>query len=69
MKILTVSCLVFLFMFSGTAIARPVVGEAPQKVEDRFVADGIGTKVEVWIENLEIPWSLVFLEGGRALEN
>jgi len=67
MKILAISCLVLLFLFGGTALSRPMVGEAPQKVEDRFVADGIGVRVEVWIENLEIPWSLVFLEGGRAL--
>lgn len=26
-----------------------------------------GVMVEVWIENLEIPWSLVFLPDGRAL--
>lgn len=26
-----------------------------------------GVKAEVWIENLEIPWSLVFLPDGRSL--
>jgi len=67
MKILIVSFLVFLFLSSGTAISRPVVGEAPQKVEDRFMGDGVGVRVEVWIENLEIPWSLVFPEEDRAL--
>jgi len=67
MKIFIVSCLVFLFFSCGTAISRPVVGEAPQKVEDRFIGDGVGVRVEVWIENLEIPWSLVFPEEDRAL--
>jgi len=67
MKIFAVSCAVLFLFFSRPAVSRPVVGEAPQKVKDRFVADGVGVKVEVWIENLEIPWSLVFLPGDRAL--
>ena len=41
--------------------------EVPQKVEDRFLPEGDGVKVEVWIENLEIPWSLLFLPDDRAL--
>jgi quinoprotein glucose dehydrogenase len=49
------------------AISSPVVGGAPQGVEDRFVPDGEGIKVEPWIEGLEVPWSLVFLPDGRAL--
>jgi len=32
-----------------------------------FSPDGDRIKVEIWIENLEIPWSLVFLKDGRAL--
>jgi quinoprotein glucose dehydrogenase len=67
MKILALSCAVLFLFFSPPAFSRPVVGEAPQKVKDRFVADGVGVRVEVWIENLEIPWSLVFLRAGRAL--
>jgi len=67
MKIFAVSCAVLFLFFSRPAVSRPVVGEAPQKVKERFVADGVGVKVEVWIENLEIPWSLVFLPGDRAL--
>jgi quinoprotein glucose dehydrogenase len=38
-----------------------------QDVEDKFFPEGRGIKVEVWIENLEIPWSLIFLPDGRAL--
>src|SRR4030042_4674793 len=67
MKIFAVSCAVLFLFFSRPAVARPGVGETAQKVKDRFVADGVGVRVEVWIENLEIPWSLVFLRGGRAL--
>src|SRR4030042_1774195 len=67
MKIFAVCCAVLFLFFSRPAVSRPVVGEAPQKVKDRFVAEGVGVRVEVWIENLEIPWSLVFLRGGRAL--
>jgi quinoprotein glucose dehydrogenase len=67
MKIFTVSCVVLFLFFSRLAVSRPVVGEAPQKVKDQLVADGVGVRVEAWIENLEIPWSLVFLRGGRAL--
>jgi len=36
-------------------------------VEDKFFPDGRGIKVEAWAENLEIPWSLIFLPDGRAL--
>jgi glucose/arabinose dehydrogenase len=67
MKIFAVSCAMLFLFFSRPAVSRPVVGEAPQKVKDRFVADGVGVRVEAWIENLEIPWSLVFLRGDRAL--
>jgi quinoprotein glucose dehydrogenase len=67
MKIFALSCAVFVLFFSCPALSRPVVGETPQKVQDRFVADGVGVRVEIWIENLEIPWSLVFFRGDRAL--
>ena len=41
--------------------------EEPQDVKDKFFPDGRGIKVEVWTENLEIPWSLIFLPDGKAL--
>lgn len=45
----------------------PVVGVAPQGVEDRFVPEPAEYKVETWVEGLEVPWGLVFLPDGRAL--
>lgn len=59
---------VFILLFcSRCALSAPSVGGVPQSVEDRFFPDVEGIKVAPWIENLEIPWSLVFLGGGRAL--
>lgn len=58
-----------LYSFLGIqiAISLPVVGRAPQEVEDVFWPDGERVRVEVWVNNLEIPWSLIFLGDGRAL--
>ena len=36
-------------------------------IEETFVPGGANVRVEVWIDNLNIPWSLVFLPDGRAL--
>jgi glucose/arabinose dehydrogenase len=49
------------------ASSLPAVGGAPQGVADEFFPEGKGITVETWIENLQIPWSLVFLPDGRAL--
>jgi len=67
MKSLSVFCVVIVFLLSRAAVPEPAVGEEPQKIRDRFVADGVGVRVEPWIEDLDIPWSLVFLGDGRAL--
>ncbi|TAL27462.1 MAG: PQQ-dependent sugar dehydrogenase [Nitrospirae bacterium] len=53
--------------FVQPAFCFPSVGGAPQAVKDVFLRDGDAVRVEKWIENLEIPWSLVFLPDGRAL--
>jgi quinoprotein glucose dehydrogenase len=58
--------LLILPLIPPEALAR-FVGNAPQEVEDTFLPDGDRVKVEVWVKNLEIPWSLLFLPDGRAL--
>ncbi len=47
--------------------AQPILGEKPQKFEEKFVPEPEGVVVEVWVENLKIPWSIVFLPNGDAL--
>ena len=49
------------------ASCAQTVGQKPQPVEDVFLPDGDRVKAEVWIENLKVPWSLLFLPDGRAL--
>lgn len=49
------------------AACSQIVGGKPQTVKDTFLPDGDRVNVEVWVEHLEIPWSLVFLPDGRAL--
>lgn len=36
-------------------------------LEEVFLPEGANVRVEVWIDNLDIPWSLIFLPDGRAL--
>ncbi|WP_367354273.1 sorbosone dehydrogenase family protein [Atribacter sp.] len=40
---------------------------AADDFSERMVPEPPGIKVERWVENLEIPWSLVFLPNNRAL--
>jgi glucose/arabinose dehydrogenase len=47
--------------------AQPILGEKPQKFMDEFVPEPLGVEVEVWVEGLHIPWSLLFLPNGDAL--
>ncbi len=54
-------------LWCSLASSLPVVGGVPQGVVDEFLPEGKGIMVETWIENLQIPWSLVFLPDGRAL--
>lgn len=59
---------IFLILPLLTAPACSIeTGGKPQTVEDTFLPEGDGIKVEIWIENLDIPWSLIFLFGGKAL--
>ena len=57
-----------LALFVGdSAGAQPIRGEVPQTVGDSFLSEVPGVTVETWIENLQIPWSLIFLPNGDAL--
>ena len=56
-----------LLSFTGQGLAIEV-GETPQDVDDVFIYEPEGVEVESWVENLEIPWQLIFLpESDRAL--
>ncbi len=45
----------------------PVVGDPPQTVQDTFIPEPGEYNVETWVENLRIPWALVFLSDEKAL--
>jgi len=59
--------LVLVHLSSLCVSCAQVVEGKPQPVEDSFLPEGDGVKVELWVSNLKIPWSLVFLPDGRAL--
>lgn len=57
------AALVILFI---TLLSNPLPGTTEDRTEVSLPA-GDAVRVEPWIDNLEIPWSLVFLPDGRAL--
>ncbi|MEW6571007.1 MAG: PQQ-dependent sugar dehydrogenase [Nitrospirota bacterium] len=57
----------FLLLVALSIACSPKVGGKPQEAGDVFLIDGDRVAVNVWIERMEIPWSLVFLPDGRAL--
>ncbi|MGP3778636.1 PQQ-dependent sugar dehydrogenase [Halanaerobium saccharolyticum] len=60
--------LFFLFLLTFSAQAEIDVGEFPQNAEDEFVLNPAAVDVEVWQQNLNVPWELLFLpESNRAL--
>ena len=67
MKIRIIFGTLLIFLLAQGGFCFPVVGKAPQDVKDVYFPDGYGIRVEAWIENLEVPWSLIFLPDGRAL--
>ena len=66
-KVLWLS-LILILIFSLSVQAQIRVGEFPQNVEDKFTLEPETIEVENWLENLNVPWELVFLpESNRAL--
>ena len=60
--------LIVILAVSFSVQAQIRVGEFPQNVEDDFNLDPEAIEVEVWQQNLDVPWELVFLpESNRAL--
>ena len=57
----------FSICVSGGVSAQPIMGEEPQTVDDVFLPEVAGVTAEVWVRNMQIPWSLVFLPNGDAL--
>jgi len=57
----------FINLFTVMGACEQRVGGRPQKAEDIFMPSVSGVRVEPWIKDLVIPWSLVFLDRGRAL--
>lgn len=52
---------------SSRVSAQPIMGEEPQTVADVFRPEVEGVEVETRVQNLTIPWSLIFLPNGDAL--
>jgi len=68
MKMLIPIYLFFIILSTGFAQnARPILGEKPQKFGEEFILKPEGVEVEVWAENLEIPWSFFFMPDGDVL--
>ena len=51
----------------AASAGEPIVGPRPQAVDDRWLLNPPGVKVETWVKGLAAPWSLAFLPDGRAL--
>ncbi|MGM0419417.1 MAG: PQQ-dependent sugar dehydrogenase [Bacillota bacterium] len=69
MKKLIAAAVILLFVFGyGVGGETIEVGAVPQDVEDEFIFEPDNVRVEAWVEELQIPWQLVFLpESDRAL--
>jgi len=65
---IAITMILFLIPLSAcSSPPDPVVGRQPQQVRDVMRATLEDYTVEIWVEGLEIPWSLVFLSAERAL--
>jgi quinoprotein glucose dehydrogenase len=56
-----------LFAATPAGASETVVGPRPRAVEDRWILEPPGIRVETWASGLTAPWSLAFLPDGRAL--
>ncbi len=63
----TFSLIVVLNIVLSLPSCSILTGDRPQAVADEFLPGGDGVTVEVWIDDLQVPWSLVFLTKDRAL--
>src|SRR4051812_9201215 len=59
--------LLALLLVAAPACAEPIIGARPQAVDDTFTPDPPAIAISTFAENLDAPWSLVFLPDGRAL--
>lgn len=58
----------FFILISFSVQAEITVGDFPQNVDDQYLKNPKNIEVEVWQQNLDVPWELVFLpESNRAL--
>ncbi len=71
MRNLLFICLVCVFLVSSCIFFQDIrTGGEPQDVKDKYIPEPEnqhGITVEPWISELQIPWSLVFLDEERAL--
>lgn len=64
----TASLLAVLWAAAVPVMAQEtIVGPRPQAMDDRFIMEPPGIRVETWASGLVAPWSLVFLPDGQAL--
>ena len=64
--VLCVSISLFIVPTSG-AVSAPSAVTKLDLIEETFLPEGDNVRVEVWVDSLNIPWSLIFLPDGRAL--
>jgi quinoprotein glucose dehydrogenase len=59
--------IVLSYVYPCPAGADPIIGRQPQTVQEQFLPEVSGYKVDVWARRLDRPWSMVFLPDGQAL--